>query len=156
MPSHAINNAVKSCWQRCCRGDLATMRCRCLVMLGTMLPSHAGDGTVGAAWPRCDATQMPSHTGGNSAESCWRGHCGETSARRDVDTKSCWRQCHRVMLSKVLPGDLAVARCRYQVMLVTMLVGYAVKGPTIATWPWCDLDTESCWRRRCWGDLAAA
>jgi hypothetical protein len=36
------NIDVESCWRQCwlwhCRGDLATMRCRCRVMLVTMLP----------------------------------------------------------------------------------------------------------------------
>jgi hypothetical protein len=37
---------AKSCWRQCCRGDLAGTRCRCWVMLGTVLLSHAGDGAV--------------------------------------------------------------------------------------------------------------
>jgi hypothetical protein len=42
LPRHPSNIDVESCWRQCwlwhCRGDLATMRCRCHVMLVTMLP----------------------------------------------------------------------------------------------------------------------
>jgi hypothetical protein len=47
------------------------------VMPATMLPSHAGDGTVEVTWPR-----------------------------RDVDVESCWRQCYQVMLATMLPRRL--------------------------------------------------
>jgi hypothetical protein len=34
--------------------DMATVPCRCRVMLATMLLRHAGEGTAGATWPRGD------------------------------------------------------------------------------------------------------
>jgi hypothetical protein len=48
MPSHARDGAIeeswlrqdidaKSCWLRCYRGDLTTLRCRCQVMLVMVL-----------------------------------------------------------------------------------------------------------------------
>jgi hypothetical protein len=85
MLSHADTNAVESYWRRCCRGDLAAMRCRCLLMLATMLLSHAGDDAVDTTWPR-----------------------------HDVDAESCWPQCCRVMLAMALQltGVLAVIRLR--------------------------------------------
>jgi hypothetical protein len=54
MPSHATDNATKSSWQRRCQGDLATARCRCRVMLMTILLSHAGDGAAKVTWPQHD------------------------------------------------------------------------------------------------------
>jgi hypothetical protein len=65
--------AVESCWRRRWRGDLAAARCRCRVMLATMLPSHAGDGATEATWPRRDI----------NAESCWlRRYRGNLAASR--------------------------------------------------------------------------
>jgi hypothetical protein len=46
-------------------------------------------------------------------------------------------------------GDLVVAQCRYQVMLVTMLSSHAIDGTARAIWPPRDVDAESCWRRCC-------
>jgi hypothetical protein len=73
LPSHASNGAVEvtwlwrnvdaeSCWRWYCRGNLATARCWCRVMLAMMLPrrlgrdamsvpSHASDGPDEATWP---------------------------------------------------------------------------------------------------------
>jgi hypothetical protein len=73
MSSHAGDNDVESCWQQRCRDNLATAQCRCRVMLVMLLPSHAGDDTAEATWPR-----------------------------HDVDVESCWRQCCRVMMAIVL------------------------------------------------------
>jgi hypothetical protein len=46
-------------------------------------------------------------------------------------------------------------------MLATVLLSHAGDGTVGETWPLCDVDadaldgaTESCWRWRCWGDLA--
>jgi hypothetical protein len=50
MSSHAGNDAVESC----CRGDLATTRCRCRVMLVTVPLSHAADDVAEATWSRHD------------------------------------------------------------------------------------------------------
>jgi hypothetical protein len=44
MLSYAGDGATESR----CRSDLAVMRCRCRVMLATVLSSHADDGAVGA------------------------------------------------------------------------------------------------------------
>jgi hypothetical protein len=52
-------------------------RCRCQVILVTMLSSHAGDDVARATWPR-----------------------------HDVDAESCWRQCYRVMLAMTLLRQL--------------------------------------------------
>jgi hypothetical protein len=63
MSSHAGNDAAwatwlqrdvyaESCWQRRCWGDLAVVRCRCEVMLATVLLSHVGVGAVEATWLR--------------------------------------------------------------------------------------------------------
>jgi hypothetical protein len=49
------------------------VRCRCRVMLVTMLPSYAGDDATEATWP-------------------WY----------DVDAELCWRRCYRVILAMVL------------------------------------------------------
>jgi hypothetical protein len=65
---------VESCWQRHCRDELATTRCRCRIMLTTMILSRAGNDTAGTTWS-------------------WR----------DIDVDSCWRQCYRVMLTTTLP-----------------------------------------------------
>jgi hypothetical protein len=46
-------------------------------MLATVMLSHDGDGAVVV-----------------------------TRLRRDEDTKSCWRRCHRVMLAMMLSGQL--------------------------------------------------
>jgi hypothetical protein len=62
------------------------VRYRCRVMLATMLPSHAGDGTTEATWPWCNvdavmlATMLPSHADDNVVESCWRRHCRDDLA----------------------------------------------------------------------------
>jgi hypothetical protein len=56
------------------RDDLATTRCRCRVMLATMLLSHAHDDAAEVTWPQ-----------------------------RDVDAESSRRQCCRVMLVTTLP-----------------------------------------------------
>jgi hypothetical protein len=136
LSSHAGDNVAgvtwlwcdvdaESCWQQRHRdmlpmalpGDLALARCRCRFMQATLLSSHAGDGAARA-----------------------------TSPRRDVDAESCWRQCYRVMLATVLPGDLAMARCRCRVMWVMVLSSHAGDGPVEETWPRCDVNAESCWR----------
>jgi hypothetical protein len=49
--SHAGDGAAKSCWQQRYWDNIATMRCRCRVMLMMVLPSHPGDGAAGATWP---------------------------------------------------------------------------------------------------------
>jgi hypothetical protein len=53
MSSHAGDSAIESCWQRCCRGDLATTQCRYRVMLVIMLLSHTGNGTATQGCTRC-------------------------------------------------------------------------------------------------------
>jgi hypothetical protein len=116
MSSHVGDDVAESCWRRYCRGDLVVARCRCRVMLATILSSHAGDDAVGVTWPR-----------------------------RDVDGDSCWRQCCRVMLATTLSGDLAVARCRCRVMLATKLPSHEGNDAVGATWPRRDVDAESCW-----------
>jgi hypothetical protein len=60
----------------------------------------------------------------------------------------------QVKLVTVLPGDLAIARCRYRVMLARMLSSHAGDNIARATWPWHDVDVESCWWQSCRGDLA--
>jgi hypothetical protein len=46
-----------------------------------------------------------------------------------------------------------VTRCRCR---ATVLLSHAGDGAVGVTWPRHDVDVESCWRWRCWGDLAAA
>jgi hypothetical protein len=53
LPSHSHDDAVETTWPRA--------RCRCRVMLVTMLPRRLGLGTM---W-------MLSHADDNAAESCW-------------------------------------------------------------------------------------
>jgi hypothetical protein len=62
------------------------------------------------------------------------------------------------MLATVLPSPtgnvtaeamLLVVRCRYRVMLATVLPSHASDGATEATWPWHDVRVESCWRQCC-------
>jgi hypothetical protein len=77
MPSHVDDGAAESCWQWCCRGDFTVTRCRCQVILATMLSSHAGDDATGVTWS-------------------WS----------DVNVESCWRQCYRVKLTTTLLGQL--------------------------------------------------
>jgi hypothetical protein len=74
MPSHAGDGAAESCRRR---GDLATVRCRCRVMLATLLSSHVGDSAI-----------------------------GETGPQRDVDVESCWLRCCGVKLATALLGQL--------------------------------------------------
>jgi hypothetical protein len=38
---------------------------------------------------------------------------------------------------------------------MTVLPSHASDGAAEATWPHRDVGAESCWRRRCWGNLAA-
>jgi hypothetical protein len=87
---------AESCWWWCyqvmlvmrCRGDLAATRCRCQVMLAMVLPSLAGDRTVGVTWPRRDV----------DVESCWQRCCwGDLAAR--------WCTC-QTMLATVLQERL--------------------------------------------------
>jgi hypothetical protein len=54
LPSHAGNGAVKSYWRWRYHGGLAVMRCRCRVILATVLSSHAGDSAAGMTCPRRD------------------------------------------------------------------------------------------------------
>jgi hypothetical protein len=138
MPTYAGDGAAESCWWRRCRGDLVTARCRCWVMLATVLPSHGGDGAIGAIWSWRDV----------HAESCWWRRCrvmlatallgwfchgvmymsshagdgivGVTWPRCDVDAESCWRwRCWR---------DLAATLCTCRVMLATVLPGQLGRG----------------------------
>jgi hypothetical protein len=60
MSSHAGDGATESCWQWRCRGDLVAMRCKCQVMLVTVLPSHAGDGTTAQGCTGCVMLAQPS------------------------------------------------------------------------------------------------
>jgi hypothetical protein len=60
----------------------------------------------------------------------------------------------QVKLVTVLLGDLAIARCRYRVMLARMLSSHAGDGAIGVAWPRRDVDAESCWHRHCWVDLA--
>jgi hypothetical protein len=46
LPSPAGDSASKAM--------LTMAQCRCIVMLMTMPPSHAGVGAIEATWPRCD------------------------------------------------------------------------------------------------------
>jgi hypothetical protein len=119
-----------------------------------------------------------SHTGDGAAESCW------------------WWRC-RVFLVMVVAtmlssptGDdaadatLVTVRCRCWVILATVVLSHTGDGAVETTWPWRDVDVESCWwqycrvllvtvlpspardgaaeatlvmtRYRCWGDLAVA
>jgi hypothetical protein len=41
-------------------------------------------------------------------------------------------------------------------MLATVLPSHTGDDVAGATWPRRDVDAESCWRRRCWGNLAVA
>jgi hypothetical protein len=84
------------------------------------------------------AMALPSPAGDDVAEVTW--------VRCDVDAESCWRRCYR--------GDLAMMRCRCQIMLAKVLPSHASDGATGATWPRCDIDVESCWRRCCRSDMA--
>jgi hypothetical protein len=59
---------------------------------------------------------MLSHASDNAAESYWQRRC---------------------------QGDLAMARCRCQVMLTIMLSSYDGDGAVEATWPPHDVDAES-------------
>jgi hypothetical protein len=52
------------------KATLVMARCRCRVMLATVLPSHPSDGAAKVTWPR-----------------------------RDVSAESCWRQCFRGILA---------------------------------------------------------
>jgi hypothetical protein len=61
MLSHASNSAAESCWQWCCRVDMAATWCRGRVMPVTVLSSHAGDGATKVTWPQHDV----------DAKSCW-------------------------------------------------------------------------------------
>jgi hypothetical protein len=88
-------------------------------MLAIMLPSHPGDGAVGTTWLRREV----------DAKSCWR-QCATrvTWPRCDVDVESCYQQCYRVMLA-------------------AMLLSHAGNGATGVIWSWRDVDVESCWRQ---------
>jgi hypothetical protein len=44
-------------------------------------------------------------------------------------------------------ATLVVARCRYRVMIATVLPSYASDGTTEVTWPRRDIGVESCWRQ---------
>jgi hypothetical protein len=92
---------------------LVVARCRCRVMLVTVLSSHASNGAAEATWPRrgvgvesywqrcCRvmlATMLPSHDGNGTADATW--------SWRNVGIESCWRQCCRVMITMVLPRRL--------------------------------------------------
>jgi hypothetical protein len=118
--SYADDGATESCWWWCHRGDLATVQCKCWVILVMVLPSHVGDGAAGVTWLWRDVDAesccwwcywvmpmmvlpgrfgrgvmyMPSHTGDGAFESCWWWH---------------------------YQGDLAVMRCRCRVLLAMML-----------------------------------
>jgi hypothetical protein len=52
MPCHAADSAAKSYGQWHYRDELATVRCRCQVMLATVLSSHADDGAADVTCPR--------------------------------------------------------------------------------------------------------
>jgi hypothetical protein len=52
--SHAGDGASESCCRRRCWSDLAVARCRCRVMLATMLLSHDGNVAVEVTWSHCD------------------------------------------------------------------------------------------------------
>jgi hypothetical protein len=146
MLSHAGDNAAESCWRWCYRGDKAAARCRCWVMLVTMLPSHASNSATEVTWPQRDvdvescwwwhwrgdsaavqcrcwvmlAIVLPSYAGNDAARVTWPWH--------DVDAKSCWRQCCRVMLAMMLLGEVAAVRCRCWVMLATTPMSHAGDG----------------------------
>jgi hypothetical protein len=78
LSSHAGDDAAKatwplrdieaeSCWRGAaesysrwrCRGDLAATRCKCLVMLVTMLLSHVDDGTATQGCTGCGKVAQP-------------------------------------------------------------------------------------------------
>jgi hypothetical protein len=61
---------------------------------------------------------MSSHAGDDAAEPCWRRRC---------------------------LADLAARQYRYQVMLESVQPSHAGDGAIEATWPWCNIDVESCW-----------
>jgi hypothetical protein len=95
---------------------------------------------LGMALCRCRvmlATVLLSHVGDGATEAIWPWH--------DVDAESCWRQCYRVMAT--LLRCLAVAQCRCQVMLATMLPSHASDDAIETTWPRRDVDAKSCGQR---------
>jgi hypothetical protein len=114
-------------------------------MPATMLPSHASDNATGATRPaqcRCQvmqATMLSIQAGDDAAEAPW--------PRGDVDVKSCWQQCYRVLLRWHCRGDLAAARCRCRVMLAIMLPRHVGDGVVGVTWPRRDVNAESCWQK---------
>jgi hypothetical protein len=65
LSSHVDDDAVESCWWLHYRGDLVATRCKCRVMLATVLSSHVGDSAAEATW-----------------------------SRRDIVVKSYWWQCY--------------------------------------------------------------
>jgi hypothetical protein len=46
-------------------------------------------------------------------------------------------------------GDMAMEQCRCRVMLTIVLPSHAGDGDAEATWPWSDVDIESCWQWCC-------
>jgi hypothetical protein len=46
-------------------------------------------------------------------------------------------------------GDMTAVQCRCRVMLEIMLSSHTGDDATEATWPWRDVDAESCWGRCC-------
>jgi hypothetical protein len=71
---------------------------------------------------------LPSYAGDSAAEMTWLWHYVDVeviSPWCDVDVESCWQWRYR--------DDLAAARYRCQVMLVTILLSHAAHSPTEVT-----------------------
>jgi hypothetical protein len=133
------------------------------------MPSHVGNNAIESClWRRCRddlvtarcrcrvmlAIMLSSYACDDTAEATWH----------NVDVKSCWRQCCRVVLVMTLlrrldhsmmsmlshTGNNAVESC--STMLLKWLGRSAIWMPSHAG----DDVAESCWRRCYRGDLAAA
>jgi hypothetical protein len=66
----------------------------------------------------------------------------------------------KAQLSQVGDGAvkaaLVMARCCYQVMLATVLPSHVANGVVEVTWPWRNVDAESCWQWCCQAMLVMA
>jgi hypothetical protein len=162
--SHAGDNANESCWRWRCLGDMAVERCRCRVMLATLLPSHTGDDAAEATWSRCDidtesywwqsyqsdlaaarcrcwvmlTIMLWSHARDSATGATWPSVMSMPSHASDNAAESCWRWHCR--------GNWIAKLCRGRVMLFPMPPSHAGDGAIGATWPRRDVDVETCWR----------
>jgi hypothetical protein len=125
LPSHGGDGVAKATWPRHDVDGKSCWRQWCWVMLVTTLSSPAGNGAVKSYWRRhCRVLLMAlsSPAGGGAIESCW------------------WRRCR---------GDMVTTWCRCWVMLTTVLLNHAGDSAVEATWPYCNIVAESCWRWCC-------